>query len=109
MLLILSAILISFAPGDLCGASSICLCRRVVLGSDMSSVTSATSAATRSPNCSASSAASDTNRRPERIASQLAHHIAPKAVDHALSRQCHELHVAGLPGLEADGGAGGDV
>src|SRR5882757_5132790 len=55
-LLILSAILISFARGDLCGASSICFCRRWSFSSDMSSVTSATRSATRSLNfCTSSS------------------------------------------------------
>src|ERR1700750_831068 len=57
----------------------------------------------------ASSAASETMRRPEGIASQLAHDVAAEAVDHAFSRERDELHVAGLAGLEADGGAGGDV
>src|SRR4029453_9492685 len=57
----------------------------------------------------ARSAASDTMRRPDSIASQLAHDVAAKAVDHALAGECDELHVAGLAGLEADGGAGGDV
>src|SRR5712671_1436781 len=168
-LLILSAILISFARGDLCGASSICFCRRWSFGSDMSSVTSATRSATRSLNfctsssrvvsvssmvsCSqpaatssasvpsvtvasklatsarwliygslprplrafpewrraAKSAASETRRRPVSIGSQLPHHVAAKAVDDALAGQRHELHVAGLAGLEADGGAGGNI
>src|SRR5262245_53137187 len=169
LLLILSASLMCFAFGDLCGALSSCISRRFALGSDMSSVTSMTSAATRSPNSCASfsrvtpvsstvscsqpaamssasspsvtsarmfatsarwliygslprpframplcrraarSAASDTSRRPESIASQLAHDVAAKTVDRALACERHELHVAGLAGLEADGGAGGDV
>src|SRR2546423_14620234 len=57
----------------------------------------------------ARSAAADTSRRPESIASQLSHHVATKTVDGALACDCDELDVAGLAGLEADGGAGGDV
>src|SRR5687768_15419287 len=41
--------------------------------------------------------------------SQLALYLAAKAVDHAFARQRHQLHVAGLAGLEAHGGAGGDI
>src|SRR3954465_6089337 len=40
---------------------------------------------------------------------QLPHHVAPKAVDRLLPRQRHQLHVAGLAGLEAHRRAGGDV
>src|SRR5213080_5002920 len=57
----------------------------------------------------ARSAASETRRTPASIASQLAHDVAAEAVDHAFSRQCHQLNVTGLAGLEAHGGAGGDV
>src|SRR5947199_4339639 len=57
----------------------------------------------------ARSAACDTNRRPESIASQLAHDVAAEAADGGLAGECDELHVAGLAGLEADRGAGGDV
>src|SRR5688572_16280673 len=41
--------------------------------------------------------------------SQLPHHLLPEAPDLALAGEGHELHVACLAGLEADGGAGGDV
>src|SRR4051812_33423791 len=41
--------------------------------------------------------------------SQLPHHVAPKTVDNALAGQRHQLHVAGLAGLEAHRGAGGDA
>src|SRR5437879_8042527 len=57
----------------------------------------------------ARSAASERRRTPASIASQLAHHVAAKTVDDAFPRERDELHVAGLAGLEADGGAGGDV
>src|SRR5437868_14347218 len=57
----------------------------------------------------ARSAASDTSRRPESMASQPAHDVAAEAVDRALAGERDELHIAGLAGLEADGGAGGDV
>src|SRR4249920_3672038 len=57
----------------------------------------------------ARSAASDTMRRPDSIASQLAHDVAAEAVDHAFSRERDQLHVAGLAGFEADGCAGRDV
>src|SRR6266480_1386510 len=57
----------------------------------------------------ARSAASETRRTPASIASQLAHHVAAKTVDDAFPGERDELHVAGLAGLEADGGAGGDV
>src|SRR6266702_5029941 len=59
--------------------------------------------------CAASSAASETISNPDRIASQLALHLAAETVDHALAPECDEVHVAGLAGLEADGGTGGDV
>src|SRR5712664_2596081 len=55
ILLILSASLINFGPGDFLGASTTCLRRRSSFGKVISSVTSTTSAATRSPNFSASS------------------------------------------------------
>src|SRR5882757_11394312 len=57
----------------------------------------------------ASSAASETRRNPVSIGSQLAHHVATKAVDDALACERDELHVAGLARLEAHRGAGGDV
>src|SRR5260370_6481774 len=41
--------------------------------------------------------------------SQLALHLAAKSVDHALARERDQLHVAGLAGLEAHRGAGGDI
>src|ERR1700722_10290060 len=57
----------------------------------------------------ASSAASETRRKPVSIGSQLAHHVATKTVDGAFSGQRDELHVAGLSRLEAHRGAGRDV
>src|SRR5258707_11478637 len=57
----------------------------------------------------ASSAASETISNPDRIVSQLALHLAAETIDHALTRECHEMHVAGLAGLETHRGAGGDV
>src|ERR1700730_14778944 len=41
--------------------------------------------------------------------SQLAHHVAAKAVDDALAGERHQLHVARLPRLEPHRGAGGDI
>src|SRR5882757_10977297 len=41
--------------------------------------------------------------------SQLALHVAAETIDHALSRQSDELHVAGLARLETHRGPGGDV
>src|SRR5580693_7832541 len=57
----------------------------------------------------ASSAASETRRIPASIGSQLTHQVAAKAVDGALAGERDELHVAGLPRLEAHRGAGRDV
>src|SRR3974390_895351 len=41
--------------------------------------------------------------------SQLPHHLAAEAVDRALARERHELHLASLPGLEPHRRAGGDI
>src|SRR5438132_1059447 len=41
--------------------------------------------------------------------SQFALHVATKTVDHAFAGECDQLHVAGLAGLEAHRGAGGDI
>src|SRR5579872_2266033 len=57
----------------------------------------------------ASSAASETRRSTGSMDSQLSHHVAAKAVDGALARKRHELHVAGLAGLETDRGPRGDI
>src|SRR5712671_328024 len=41
--------------------------------------------------------------------SQLPHHVATKTIDDTLARERHELHVAGLAGLEPHRRAGGDI
>src|SRR6185437_15711746 len=41
--------------------------------------------------------------------SQLPHHVAAETVDGLLAGERDELDVAGLAGLEADSGAGGDI
>src|SRR5690554_3680761 len=46
---------------------------------------------------------------PVRTCSELAHDLLPEAVDRAPPAIGYELHFAGLPRLEAHGGAGGDV
>src|SRR3974390_3401651 len=43
------------------------------------------------------------------IGSQFPHHVAAEAVNGLLAGQRHELDLAGLAGLEAHRGAGGDV
>src|SRR5262245_43014075 len=40
---------------------------------------------------------------------ELAHHVLAKAIDHALSRQCDQRHLARLAGLEPHRGSGRDV
>src|SRR6185503_16202947 len=57
----------------------------------------------------ANSAAEETRWTAASIASQFPHHVAAEAVDGTFSRKRDELHVAGLAGLKADGGAGGNV
>src|SRR5437868_13968386 len=57
----------------------------------------------------ASSAASETRRTAGSMASQLPLHVAAKTVDDAFAGERDELHVAGLAGFEANGGAGGDI
>src|ERR1041385_1998723 len=41
--------------------------------------------------------------------SQLPHHVAAEAVDGLLAGERHELHLAGLAGLEPHRCAGGDI
>src|SRR5476649_2672885 len=57
----------------------------------------------------ARSAASETRRKPSSMASQLPHHLAAETIDDTLAGERHQLHIAGLAGLEPHRGAGGDV